>query len=154
MHWDTAKQDNYSTVGGDGGCTVGEVRASTSSPWTMALRIAYVEAKVAMSYSFHYLDWQESNRIMFNICSQYRHSKSWKTSGDCSCNLKITKSQGLRAFSLVAIWRKFICLLVSMNCQDVYSQQDLNLRPSTLAKIKRHWANYPLGSKHSSHALF
>ena len=26
------KQDNYSTMGGDGGCTVGEVRASTASP--------------------------------------------------------------------------------------------------------------------------
>ena len=26
------KQDNYSTVGGDGGCGVGEVQASTASP--------------------------------------------------------------------------------------------------------------------------
>ena len=26
MHWDTFTQDNYSTVGGDGGCRVGEVR--------------------------------------------------------------------------------------------------------------------------------
>ena len=32
MHWDTFKQDNYITVGGDGGCRVGEVRASTTSP--------------------------------------------------------------------------------------------------------------------------
>ena len=32
MHWDTYKQDNYSTVGGDGGCRVGEVRAGTTSP--------------------------------------------------------------------------------------------------------------------------
>ena len=32
MHWDTSKQDNYSTVGGDGGSRVGEVRASTTSP--------------------------------------------------------------------------------------------------------------------------
>ena len=32
MHWDTFKQDNYSTVGGDGGCRVGEVRAGTTSP--------------------------------------------------------------------------------------------------------------------------
>ena len=32
MHWDTIKQDNYSTVGGDGGCRVGEVRAGTTSP--------------------------------------------------------------------------------------------------------------------------
>ena len=31
MHWDTFKQDNYSTVGGDGGCRVGEVRAGTTS---------------------------------------------------------------------------------------------------------------------------
>ena len=31
MHWDTFKEDNYSTVGGDGGCRVGEVRASTTS---------------------------------------------------------------------------------------------------------------------------
>ena len=30
MHWDTFKQDNYSTVGGDGGCRVGEVRAGTT----------------------------------------------------------------------------------------------------------------------------
>ena len=30
MHYDTFKQD-YSTVGGDGGCRVGEVRASTTS---------------------------------------------------------------------------------------------------------------------------
>ena len=26
------KQDNYNTVGGDGGCRVGEVRAGTTSP--------------------------------------------------------------------------------------------------------------------------
>ena len=26
------KQENYHTVGGDGGCRVGEVRASTTSP--------------------------------------------------------------------------------------------------------------------------
>ena len=32
MHWDTYKQDNYSTVEGDGGCRVGEVRAGTTSP--------------------------------------------------------------------------------------------------------------------------
>ena len=32
MHWDTFKQDNYSTVGGDGGCRVGEVQAGTTSP--------------------------------------------------------------------------------------------------------------------------
>ena len=31
MHWETFKQDNYSTVGGDGGCRVGEVRAGTTS---------------------------------------------------------------------------------------------------------------------------
>ena len=31
-HWDTFKQDNYITVGGDGRCRVGEVRASTTSP--------------------------------------------------------------------------------------------------------------------------
>ena len=29
---DTFRQDNYSTVGGDGGCRVGEVRAGTTSP--------------------------------------------------------------------------------------------------------------------------
>ena len=32
MHWDTLKQDSYSTVGGDGGCGVDEVRAGTTSP--------------------------------------------------------------------------------------------------------------------------
>ena len=32
MHWDTIKQDNYSTVGGDGGCGGGEVRSGTTSP--------------------------------------------------------------------------------------------------------------------------
>ena len=32
MHWDTFKQDNYSTVGVDGGCRVGEVRVCTTSP--------------------------------------------------------------------------------------------------------------------------
>ena len=32
MHWDIFKQDNYSTVGGNGGCRVGEVRAGTTSP--------------------------------------------------------------------------------------------------------------------------
>ena len=32
MHWDTFKQDNYSTVGGDGGCRVSEVGAGTTSP--------------------------------------------------------------------------------------------------------------------------
>ena len=26
MHWNTFKQDNYSIVGGDGGCRGGEVR--------------------------------------------------------------------------------------------------------------------------------
>ena len=30
MHWDTFKQD-YSTMGGDGGCRVGEVQAGTTS---------------------------------------------------------------------------------------------------------------------------
>ena len=32
MHRDTLKQDNYSTVRGDGGSRVGEVRAGTTSP--------------------------------------------------------------------------------------------------------------------------
>ena len=32
MHCNTFKQDNYSTVGGDGGCRVGKVRAGTTSP--------------------------------------------------------------------------------------------------------------------------
>ena len=31
MHWDTFKQDNYSAVGGDGGCRVGKVWAGTTS---------------------------------------------------------------------------------------------------------------------------
>ena len=32
MHWDTFKQGNHSTVGGDGRCSGGEVRAGTTSP--------------------------------------------------------------------------------------------------------------------------
>ena len=32
MNWDTFKQGNYSTVGEDAGCRVGEVRASNTSP--------------------------------------------------------------------------------------------------------------------------
>ena len=32
MHWDSFKQDTFSTVGGDWGCRAGEVRASTTSP--------------------------------------------------------------------------------------------------------------------------
>ena len=32
MHWGTFKVDNYSTVGGEGGCRVGKVRAGTTSP--------------------------------------------------------------------------------------------------------------------------
>ena len=32
MHWDTLKQDNDSTVRGDGGSRVGKVRAGTTSP--------------------------------------------------------------------------------------------------------------------------
>ena len=32
MHWDTLKQGNHSTVRGDGGSRVGEVRAGTTSP--------------------------------------------------------------------------------------------------------------------------
>ena len=31
MHCDTFKKDNYSTVGGDGGCRVSEVRAGAPS---------------------------------------------------------------------------------------------------------------------------
>ena len=31
MHWDTFKQGNHSTVGGDGGCRSCEVRAGTTS---------------------------------------------------------------------------------------------------------------------------
>ena len=31
MHWDTFTQDNHSTVGGDGGCRVGEARAGITS---------------------------------------------------------------------------------------------------------------------------
>ena len=30
MHWDTFKQDNYSTEGGDGECKIGEVWAGTT----------------------------------------------------------------------------------------------------------------------------
>ena len=30
MHWDTFKQGNYSTVGGDEGCRVGKVQADTT----------------------------------------------------------------------------------------------------------------------------
>ena len=32
MHWDTFKQGNHSTVGGDGGCRVGSYLADPSSP--------------------------------------------------------------------------------------------------------------------------
>ena len=32
MHWVIFKQDDYSIMGGDGGCRVGEVRAGTTSP--------------------------------------------------------------------------------------------------------------------------
>ena len=32
MHWDTLKQDNDSTVRGDGGSRVGEEQAGTTSP--------------------------------------------------------------------------------------------------------------------------
>ena len=32
MHWDTFKQDNYNTVGGDGGCSVCKVQAGTTFP--------------------------------------------------------------------------------------------------------------------------
>ena len=32
MHWDTLKQDNDSTVRGDEGGSVGEVRAGATSP--------------------------------------------------------------------------------------------------------------------------
>ena len=32
MHWDTFKHVNYSTVGGDGGCKVSEIRGGTTSP--------------------------------------------------------------------------------------------------------------------------
>ena len=32
MHCDTFKQENYSIVGGVGGCRVGEVQAGTTSP--------------------------------------------------------------------------------------------------------------------------
>ena len=31
MHWNPFKQENYSTVGGDGGCRVGEVQAGNTS---------------------------------------------------------------------------------------------------------------------------
>ena len=31
MHWDSFKQDNYSTVGGAGGCRVGQVQGGTTS---------------------------------------------------------------------------------------------------------------------------
>ena len=31
MHWDTFKQGNHSTVGGIGGCRIGEVQAGTTS---------------------------------------------------------------------------------------------------------------------------
>ena len=31
MHWDTFKQDDYNTVGGDRGCRVDEVWADTTS---------------------------------------------------------------------------------------------------------------------------
>ena len=41
MHWDTFKWDNYNTVGGDGGCRVGEVRAGTTSPMPDHMGLSY-----------------------------------------------------------------------------------------------------------------
>ena len=40
MPWDTIKQDNYSTMGGDGRCRVGEVQAGTTS--TMSDHKCYI----------------------------------------------------------------------------------------------------------------
>ena len=48
MHCDTLKQDNDSTVRGDGGSRVGEVRAGTSSP---IMAVATIEADEAVASS-------------------------------------------------------------------------------------------------------
>ena len=47
MHWDTLKQDNYSTVRGDGGGRVGEVRAGTTSPMPehKGFKLQYIPVK-------------------------------------------------------------------------------------------------------------
>ena len=46
MHWGTFKQDYYSTVGGDGGCRVGKVRAGTTSPMPDHKGLSYSNCQV------------------------------------------------------------------------------------------------------------
>ena len=55
MHCDTFKQDKYSTVGGDEGCRVSEVRAGTTFPMP--------DHKGSLSYS----NCQEIHTLHFEV---------------------------------------------------------------------------------------
>ena len=41
MHWDTFKEDNYNTMGGDVGSRASEVRAGATSPWPTIKLLCY-----------------------------------------------------------------------------------------------------------------
>ena len=53
MPWDTFKQDDHSTVGGNGGCRVDEVRAGTTSP--MPDHKGFKLQKLSEIHSLHFL---------------------------------------------------------------------------------------------------
>ena len=89
MHWDTLKQDNYSTVRGDGGSRVGEVRAGTTSPMPehKGIKLQYLSETPSTpaagpgSLSVNILSVQNLiectwNVLFSNCCCQYFQIKS------------------------------------------------------------------------------
>ena len=66
MHWDTFQQDNYNTVGGDGGCRVGKVRAGTTSP--MPDRKGFKLQQLSEIHLLHFLvNCQKFSTLRVNI---------------------------------------------------------------------------------------
>ena len=67
MHCDTFKQDNYSKVGGDGGCRVGEVRAGTTSPMPdhKGFMLQWLSENHPLTPAVQGLTWLVKNLVVF-----------------------------------------------------------------------------------------
>ena len=87
MHWDNFKQDNYSTVGGEGGCRVSEVWASTTSriPNHKGFKLQQLSEIHPLHFWVKFqkfgtlrlkLDTCYGNVLLSDICLQMGHSVS------------------------------------------------------------------------------
>ena len=81
MHCDTFKQDNYSTVGGDGGCRVSEVQTGTTSPMpdhkgfyaTVTVRDPPTHTSRLRVKKMNFIYTQISNLIYLHLFSELFH---------------------------------------------------------------------------------